>query len=97
VCTDWDAKFICFGYIFGANCDQPIISNLQFTMKLNQAFRVPPFLGAKTSTAQPDDHRVLSLQFGELPALCCLVGEFVVRKDRSGNDNGSYVKSPVVL
>src|SRR6266403_5291827 len=62
--------------IVGADCDQAAIANLELTMELNQPFSLPALFGAEASPAEPENHRVLSLQFGELPALRAVVGKF---------------------
>ena len=37
--------------------------------------------GAETSTAEDENHGMLSLQFGELPAFCDVIGELIVGED----------------
>ena len=45
---------------------------------------LPVILGTKTATAQDENHGMLSLQFGELPPLRSVIGQFVVRKTAPG-------------
>ena len=47
--------------IVGADRDQPAIGNLEFTMELNQPFRLPAVLGSVTPAAEDEHHGVLSL------------------------------------
>ena len=66
--ADSCAVFIRLRDIVGADRDQPAIGNLEFTMELNQPFRLSAVLGSVTAAAEDEDHGVVSLQFGELPA-----------------------------
>ena len=68
------AIFICLGDIVGADRDQPAIGNLEFTMELNQPFRLSAVLGSVTPAAEDEDHGVVSLQVGELPVFRGMVG-----------------------
>jgi hypothetical protein len=90
---DSAAIFIGLGDIVGANCDQPTIGNLELTMELNQAFRLSTVLGAETAAAEDENHRMLALQFGELPAFRGLVGYLIVREDSTWNNVSSHRKS----
>ena len=72
--ADSCAIFIRLCDIVGADRDQPAIGNLEFTMELNQPFRLSAVLGSVTPAAEDEDHGVLSLQFGELPAFRGMVG-----------------------
>jgi len=72
--TDSAAIFIRLGDIVGADRDQPAIGNLEFTMELNQPFRLSAVLGSVTPAAEDEDHGVVSLQVGELPVFCGMVG-----------------------
>jgi hypothetical protein len=44
------------------------------TIELVGFYEHPPLLGAKTSAAEDENHWMLSLQFGELPAFRRVVG-----------------------
>jgi len=79
--------------IVGADCDQAAIANLELTMELNQPFSLPALFGAEASPAEDENHRVLSLQFGELPALSAIVGKFIVGEDSPRNNVRSHLKS----
>jgi len=79
--------------IVGADCDQAAIANFDLTMELNQPFSLPALFGAEASPAEDEDHRVLSLQFGELLPLSAVVGEFIVGEYRPGNNVRSHMKS----
>src|SRR6267378_1214861 len=73
--TDSTAILIRLSDIVGADCDQAAISNLELTMELNKPFSLPAVFGAEASAAEDENHRVLSLQFGELPSLSGVVGK----------------------
>jgi hypothetical protein len=88
--------FIRFGNIVGAYRDQPAIGNLKFTMKLNKSLRLPAVLGTETSAAEDENHGMLSLQFGELPAFRGVIGKLIVGEDRAWNDVRSRMKSSTV-
>src|SRR5215469_8608077 len=94
VCTDSAAIFIRLSDIVGANSDQSAVSKLQFTTELNKPFRLPAVLRAVTSAAQDENHWMLFLQFGELPAFRGVVGKLIVRENRSWNDVKSHTKPP---
>src|SRR6266436_6553897 len=79
--------------IVGADCDQAAIANLELAMELNQPFSLPALFRAEASPAEDEDHRVLSLQFGELLPLSAVVGEFIVGEYRPGNNVRSHMKS----
>jgi hypothetical protein len=68
------AIFIRLRDIVGADRDQPAIGNLEFTMELNQPFRLSAVLGSVTAAAEDEDHGIVSLQFGELPVFRGMVG-----------------------
>src|SRR5258708_4753742 len=91
--ADAAAILIRLGDVVGANRKQPAITNLQFTMERNKPFRLPAVLGAETSAAKDEHHRMLSLEFGELPAVRGVVGKLVVGEDSTWNDVGSHLKS----
>jgi hypothetical protein len=59
--TDSCAIFSRLRDIVGADRDQPAIGNLEFTMELNQPFRLPAVLGSVTPAAEDEDHGVWSL------------------------------------
>jgi hypothetical protein len=88
--TDSSAKFIRLCDIVAANRDQAAIANLEFTMKLDQSFMLPSVLWAVTAAAEDDHHRILSLQFRELPPFRGVIGKLVIGKLSSGNDVRSH-------
>ena len=53
-------------------------------MELNKSFMLPAVLRAETSAAEDEDHRMLSLQFGELPAFRRMIGKLVVGETAPG-------------
>ena len=59
-------------------------------MELNKPFSLPAVLGAETSAAEDENHGMLSLQFGELPAFRGVVGKLIVGKDRPWNNVRSH-------
>src|SRR5208282_3053576 len=79
--------------VVGADRDQPAIGDLELAMELNQPFSLPAVFRAKTASAEDEDHGMLSLQFGELPALCHVVGKLIIGKDRPWNYVRSHMKS----
>jgi hypothetical protein len=62
-------------------------------MQLNKAFSLSAILGAKTSAAQHEKHRILSLQLGELSVLPRVVRKLIVGKYRSRNKVRSHRNS----
>jgi len=70
------------GDVVGANRNQAAITNLQLTTERSKPFRLAAVLGAETSTAKDEHHRMLSLKLGQLPAVCGVVG-----KDSPWNDS----------
>ena len=86
------AVLIRLGNIIGTNRDKPAIANLDFSMELNKPFGLPTVLGAKTSTAENQNHWMLSLEFGEFPAFRSVVGKVIVGEDSSWNNVRSHMK-----
>src|SRR5262249_47508246 len=84
--TDAAAIFIRLGDVVGADRDQPAITNLELTVELNEPFSLPAVLGAETSAAEDENHGILSLQFGELPAFRGVVGKLIVGEDSPWNN-----------
>ncbi len=91
--TDSAAIFVRLGDVVGANRDKPAIPNLELTMELKKPFTLPAVLGAETATAEDENHGMLSLQFGELPAFRGVVSKLVVGDDRPRNNVRSHWKS----
>jgi hypothetical protein len=91
--ADSTAIFIRHRDIVGANRDKPAIGHLEFTMELNKPFSLPAVFGAIPSTAEDEDHWMLSLQFGELPAFRSVVGKLIVGEDSPWNNIRSHMKS----
>jgi len=58
------AIFICLSDIVGADRDKPAISDLKLAMEFDQPLSLPAVLGAVTSAAEDQNHRMRSLQFG---------------------------------
>ena len=94
--TDSAAIFIRLSDIVGTDRDEPAIGNLELTMKFNKPFSLPAILGAETSAAEDENHWMLSLQFGELPAFRGVVGKLIVGEDSPWNNVRSHVKSSTV-
>jgi hypothetical protein len=94
--TDSAAIFIRLGDIVGANRDKPTIGDLELTMEFNETLMLPAVLGAETSTAKDNNHGMLCLQFGELPAFRCLVGKLIVRKDSPWRNVRSHIRVSAV-
>src|SRR5580692_6252970 len=59
-------------------------------MEFNKPFSLPAVLRAESSAAEDENHWVQSLQFGELPMFCGLIGKLIVGKDCPGNNVRSH-------
>ena len=59
-------------------------------MELHQPFSLPAVLGAETSAAEDENHWILPLQFGELPAFRGVVGKLIVGEDSPWNNVRSH-------
>jgi hypothetical protein len=94
VSADPRAIFAGLGNVVGADCDQPTIGNFEFTVELNESFRLPAVLGTETSPAEDEDHWMLSLQIGELPMFRSVIGKLVVGERSSWNNVRSHINSP---
>lgn len=68
------AIFVRLGDVIRADCDQLAVSNLNFAVEHEQPFRLPAVLRTEASAAEHNNHRILSLQLGELPALRGVAG-----------------------
>jgi hypothetical protein len=51
---------------------------------------LPRVLGTETAAAELENHRMLPLQFGKLPALAGMVGKIKVGEDGPWNDVRSH-------
>jgi hypothetical protein len=60
--ADSTAKFIRLDNAVGAYCDEPAIADLHLAMELNKALGLSAILGTVASTAEDENHRMLSLQ-----------------------------------
>ncbi len=94
--TNSAAIFIRLSDIVGTDRDKPAIANLELTMKFNKPFSLPAVLGAETSAAEDENHWMLSLQFGELPAFRGVVGKLIVGEDNPWNNVRSHMKFSTV-
>jgi hypothetical protein len=90
VSADAAAIFVRQSDIVGANRDQPAIGDLEFAMERNQPFSLPAILGAKPSAAEDQNHWMLSLEVGELPAFRGVIGKLIVGEDGSWNNVRSH-------
>jgi len=72
---------------------QAAIADIELTMELNKPLSLPAVFGAETSAAEHENHRVLSLRFGELPPLSGVVGKLIVGEDSPWNNVRSHMKS----
>jgi len=66
-------------------------------MELNKSFMLPAIFGAVPSAAEDENHWILSLQFGELPAFPGVVGKLIVGKDGPWNNVRSHLKTAFVV
>jgi hypothetical protein len=94
VSTDSATIFIRLSDIIGANCDKPAIGNLELAVELNKPFSLPAVLGAVTSATEDENHGMLSLQFGELPAFRGVVRKLVIGEYSPWNNVRSHLKPP---
>ncbi len=90
--ADPGSKLIRLGDVVRADRDQPAIAYFKLTVKLKKSFMLPVVLGTIAPAAENENHGMVFLQFGELPPFRGVVGQLVVRKDRSGNDVRSHGK-----
>ena len=65
-------------------------------MEFNEPFILPPLLGAETSAPEDENHWMLSLQFGELPAFRGVVGKLMIGEDSPLNNVRPHMKSSIV-
>jgi hypothetical protein len=87
------AIFVRLSDIVGANRDKPAIANFELMVEFNKPLRLPAILGAEPPAAEDENHWMLSLQFGELPAFCGVVGKFIVGEDSPWNNVRSHMIS----
>jgi hypothetical protein len=66
-------------------------------MELDKSFSLPAVLGAVPSATEDENHRMLALQLGELPALRGVVGQFVVGEDSPWNNVRAHMKSSLIF
>ena len=81
--TDTGAILIGVGDAVSSYRDQSAITNFYLTMQLKESFGLPAILRAVTAAAKDKDHRILALQFGELPVFC--------RCDQKARNRGTYL------
>ncbi len=84
--ADPGSKLIRLGDVVRADRDQPAIAYFKLTVKLKKSFMLPVVLGTIAPAAENENHGMVFLQFRGV------VGQLVVRKDRSGNDVRSHGK-----
>src|SRR5215470_14538948 len=65
-------------------------------MKLDQSFGLPALFGAIAPATEDQNHWILPLQFGELPACRGVVGKLIVGKDGPWADVGPHVNSSTI-
>jgi hypothetical protein len=65
-------------------------------MEFNKPFSLPAILGADTSAAEDENHCMLSLQFGELPAFRSMVGKLIVGEVSPRSNVRSHMQSSTV-
>src|SRR5262249_54848439 len=66
------------------------VANFHFAVQLQQAFGLPAVFGTKGSAAEDPHHGVRTLQVGEFSSFAGVIGEFVIRKFRSGDNIGPH-------
>jgi hypothetical protein len=90
--ADSAAIFVRLRNIVGANGNEPAIGDLELTMECNEPFSLPAVLRTVSSSAEDENHRMLSLQRRELSAFRGVVGKLKVREDRARNNLRSHSK-----
>src|SRR5246127_1469320 len=95
VSADSAAIFVRLSDIVGTDRDEPAIANLHLTMEFKKPFSLSAVLGAKTAAAEDNNHGMLALQFGELPAFRRVVGKFVIGESSPWNNIRSHKASSV--
>jgi hypothetical protein len=65
-------------------------------MQLDQTLMLSPVLRTVSTAAEHDYHRILLLQFRELPTFASMIGKFIVRKDSAWNNVGSHIENPSI-
>jgi hypothetical protein len=68
----------------------PLIA-ISSTEMLKKSFGLPAILRAVTAAAKDKDHRILALQFGELPVFAGVIGKFVIGELTSWNNVRSHM------
>src|SRR3954454_16195623 len=69
------AILVCLNDVVRGYRDEPAVADLEVAIELEKAFRLTAVLWTITAPAQHQDHRVLTLQFGEHSPLGHVVGE----------------------
>ena len=62
-------------------------------MESNKSFSLPAVLRTETSTAEDENHWILCLQLGELPAFRGVVEKLIVGEDSPWNNVRSRMKT----
>ena len=66
-------------------------------MQLDQTLMLSPVLWTVSTAAEHHYHRIVLLQFRELPTFSSMIGKFVVWKDSAFNYVGSHFKFHVAV
>ena len=93
VVTHSAAIFTSLSDVVGANRDKPAIGDLELAMEFHESFSLPAVLRAETSAAEDENHRMWSLQLGELPAFRRVVRELIVGEYSPSNNVRSHRKT----
>ena len=91
--TDSGAIFIRLEDVVGADRYKAAIANLELAIEFNEPFGLPAILGAVPAAAEDENHRILSLEFGQLPVFSGVVRKLVVGEEGPWNDVLSHRKS----
>ena len=73
--ADPGAIFIRLSDVVGTDRDKPAIANFHLTVEFKKPFSLPTVLRAETAAAENEHHGMLTLQLGELPSFCRVVGK----------------------
>jgi hypothetical protein len=92
VSADPAAIFVRLSDVVGTDRHKPAIANLHLTMEFKKPFSLSAVLGAETAAAEDEDHRMLALKLGELPAFRRVVGKFVIGENSPWSNVRSHMK-----
>src|SRR5882672_6616288 len=96
VSADPVAEFIRLEQVVGGDGHETAVADLHFSMKLMEAFVLPPVFWTEASTREHNDERIALLQLRERTVLAGVVRQLVVGKGCTRNNVGSHRWSPFI-